>query len=113
LAPDRFAPGQFVKFVDVGFDTMVQPLMTVSADAGVADAVAKTGVTSAIATTRAVPVIRRRRPTMVHPRNLRCENVTWAGRESRRRKWIAEFNGYGAPRSRQRDVDESASALMV
>ena len=30
----RFELGQFVKCVDVGFDTMVQPKITVSADAG-------------------------------------------------------------------------------
>jgi hypothetical protein len=65
LAPARSTPGQLVKFVDVGLEMIVQPLTTVSADAGVAVAVAKTGTTSATVITRAVPVTRRRRPTIM------------------------------------------------
>jgi hypothetical protein len=75
LSPLRDAPaklwfGQFVKCVAVGFDTMVQPATTVSADAGVAVAVATTGVTSATAIANAVPVTRRRRPTITVTPNL-------------------------------------------
>ena len=64
LAPAKLAPGQFVKFVGVGFETIVQPSMTVSAEAAVPDAVAKTGVTNATTITRAEPLARRSRPTI-------------------------------------------------
>jgi hypothetical protein len=70
-APDRSAPGQLVKFVAVGFETIVQPLMTMSADAGLAVAVANTGVRSAMPITRAVPVTRTRGPIIATP-DLRC-----------------------------------------
>jgi hypothetical protein len=63
-----------VKFVGVGFETMVQPLTTVSAAAGVD--VAKTGVTNATAITRTVPVTRRRRPTMTYPHSIGWRNGT-------------------------------------
>src|SRR5262249_35114808 len=68
LALVKSAPGQFVKFVDVGLETMVQPSTTVSAEAGVD--VARTGVTKATAMTRTAPVTRTRRPNspnMTHP----------------------------------------------
>jgi len=70
-APVRFELGQFVKCVDVGLDTIVQPKITVSADAGVAVAVTTTGGTSATAMANAVPVIRRRRPTITSTPDLR------------------------------------------
>jgi hypothetical protein len=54
-----------VKFVGVVLATIVQPSTTVSAEAGAE--VAKTGVTKAMAITRAVPITRRRRPTMTPP----------------------------------------------
>ena len=62
---DRLAFGQLVKWVGVGFETMVQPSMTMSAAAGVAVAVANTGVASAVAIAKATPVTRRICPTMV------------------------------------------------
>ena len=65
FAPARSTPGQFVKFVEVGLETIVQPLTTVSAEAGVA--VAKTGVTKATTITRAEVPTRRRRPNMALP----------------------------------------------
>jgi hypothetical protein len=65
LANDKLAPGQLVKFVGVGFETIVQPLTTMSADAGVD--VDKTGATNATAITRTVPVTRKRRRDMFPP----------------------------------------------
>ena len=64
LRPEKFTFGQSVKSVVVGFETIVQPLMTVSAAAGVAVAVAKTGATRTTAIANAVPVTRRIRPTI-------------------------------------------------
>jgi hypothetical protein len=69
--PEKFMLGQSVKSVGVGFVTIVQPPMTVSAAAGMALAVAKTGVTKATAITRVEPLTRRRRPIMTLPKPRR------------------------------------------
>jgi hypothetical protein len=75
LTPERLSVakvvfGQLVKLVGVGFETMVQPLTTVSAEAGFEVAVAKTGVIKATAITRAEPLTRRKRRTIDPPANL-------------------------------------------
>src|ERR1700722_7870162 len=59
FAPVRLSPGQSVKLVGVGFDTMVQPSMTVSAYAVVAEIpiVANVARTTAVAN----PAVIRRR----------------------------------------------------
>jgi hypothetical protein len=75
-APARLEPAQLVKWVGVGFETTVQPSVTVSAEAGVVDAVTKTGVTSAAAMARAEPPTRRSRPTIMATPDLAALDVT-------------------------------------
>ena len=71
LSPLRFAPSRRgARTVgEVGrsrIETMMHPSTTMSADAGV-DGMAKTGVTSATAINRTVPVTRKRRPATTSP----------------------------------------------